>query len=160
MRTLLNPSTTSPVVTDVALLVSRVVLGVLLLAHGWQKFTEWTLAGTTAGFTEMGVPLAAVAAPYVAVAEAVGGLLLILGVLTPLAAGLNALNMLGALVLVHASNGVFVANNGYELVGALFAGLLLVTVLGAGRFSVDRLISRGRPAATGTATEQPVEVAA
>ena len=36
----------------------RVVLGVTFLLHGWQKFTEWTVAGTQAAFAQMGVPLA------------------------------------------------------------------------------------------------------
>ncbi|WP_083313168.1 DoxX family protein [Corynebacterium sp. HMSC076D02] len=41
-----------------AMLAARVVLGVILIAHGWQKFSEWTIAGTTQSFEGMGVPAA------------------------------------------------------------------------------------------------------
>ena len=85
-------------------------LGFLFAAHGWQKFNEFTIAGTQAAFAKMGVPAAEVAAPVVAILELVGGVALILGVLTRVFAALLALDMLGALFLVHASAGVFVGN--------------------------------------------------
>ena len=49
------------------LTVLRVVLGTTFLLHGWQKVTEWTVAGTQASFAQMGVPAAELAAPVVAV---------------------------------------------------------------------------------------------
>ncbi|QGQ18962.1 DoxX family membrane protein [Cellulomonas sp. JZ18] len=149
MLTLLRPARTTPVLGDIALLLARVALGLVLLAHGWQKYDEYTLDGTTAAFTDMGVPAPGAAALFATVVEVVGGVLLILGLLTPVAAALNVVNLLGALVLVHAGNGVFVDDGGYELVLALIAGLLLVLALGAGRFSIDELLARrttaGRP---------------
>ena len=69
------------------------------------------------------------------------------GRLVPVAAALNIVNLLGALVLVHASNGLFVDNGGYELVLALAAGLLVLAVLGAGKFSADSLIGHRTPTA-------------
>lgn len=142
MRTLLHPASASPALKDVALLVSRVALGVILLAHGLQKLNEFTLAGTTAAFGDMGVPAAGISAVIVIAAEIIGGAALILGVLTPVVALVNVLTLTGALVIVHAQNGVFVQANGFELVLALAAGLLVVAALGAGRFSVDALIRR------------------
>ena len=142
MRTLLHPASKAPAMTDLVLLISRVALGVILLAHGWQKFNEWTLDGTAAAFAEMGIPAATAAATFSAVVEMFGGAALILGLLTPLMALLNVVNLLGALVLVHAGNGVFVTDNGYELVLALAAGLLVIATLGAGKLSVDGLIGR------------------
>jgi putative oxidoreductase len=65
MRTLLHPASKSPVLTDLSLLVSRVALGVILVAHGWQKFDEWTLSGTAASFGDMGIPAPTVAATVV-----------------------------------------------------------------------------------------------
>ena len=47
------------------------------------------------------------------------------------------LDMVGALILVHADKGVFIANGGYELVVALGVGSLLIAVIGAGRISID-----------------------
>lgn len=142
MRTLLNSAHRSQTALDVALLVARVALGVILLAHGWQKLNEFTLAGTAAAFGDMGVPAATLAAWFVTAVEILGGAALILGVFTPVAGALNMVSLLGALVLVHAQNGVFVQNNGFELVLALFAGLTVIVVLGAGRFSIDGLIGR------------------
>lgn len=142
MRTLLRPATTSPVLTDLALLISRVALGVILVAHGWQKLTEWTLAGTAAAFADMGIPAPAAAATFATGVEVIGGIALIIGVLTPVVAVLNMINLLGALLLVHAGNGIFVADNGFELVLALFAGLTTIAILGAGKFSTDGLLGR------------------
>jgi putative oxidoreductase len=52
------------------------------------------------------------------------------------------LNLLGALLVVHARNGLFVDDGGYELVLALIAGLLVIGALGAGRYSADELLTR------------------
>jgi putative oxidoreductase len=142
MRTLLHPSSKSPVLTDLALLVARVSLGVILVAHGLQKLNEWTVAGTAGAFHEMGIPAPTVSAYFVTGVEIVAGAALVIGLLTPVAAILNMVSLFGALVLVHLQNGVFVGQNGFELVLALLAGLAVVAVLGAGRFSTDRLLAR------------------
>lgn len=147
MRTLLHPASKAPALTDLALLVSRVALGVILLAHGWQKFNEYTLDGTAASFGEMGIPAPAAAATFATAVEVLGGAALILGLLTPVAALINTVNLLGAFVLVHLGNGVFVDKGGYELVLALVAGLLVIAALGAGKLSVDGLIGRRTSAA-------------
>jgi putative oxidoreductase len=126
--------------TTTAITILRVILGFLFAAHGWQKFNEWTIAGTQASFAKMGVPAAEIAAPAVAVLELGGGIALILGVLTRIAALLLALDMLGALFLVHASAGVFAATGGYELVLLLAAAAVAVALTGAGRISVDRAL--------------------
>jgi len=142
MRKLLSPAANSPAATDLALLISRLALGVILVAHGWQKFSTFTIAGTAASFGDMGIPAPDAAAVFVTAVEVIGGVALILGVLTPIAAVLNVITLLGALVLVHAENGVFVDQGGFELVLALFAGLAVITMLGAGRISVDALLGR------------------
>ncbi|MFF1882109.1 DoxX family protein [Pseudarthrobacter sp. NPDC058196] len=126
--------------TTVALTVLRVILGFLFAAHGWQKFNEWTIAGTQASFAKMGVPAADVMAPAVAVLELAGGAALILGILTRVVAALLVLDMLGALFLVHAPAGVFAANGGYELVLLLAAAAFALALAGPGRLSVDRAL--------------------
>jgi putative oxidoreductase len=130
--------------TTIGLAVLRIALGFLFAAHGWQKFNEWTIAGTTAAFGDMGVPFAGVAAPAVAVLELVGGIALMLGILSRPVALLLALDMFGALFLVHLPFGVFVANNGVELVLALGAGALAIALVGPGALSLDKvLFNRG-----------------
>lgn len=125
------------ILTTTARTVLRGVVGFLFAAHGWQKFNEWTIAGTTAAFGDMGIPMAEVAAPVIATLELLGGIALILGLLTRPVAVLLTLDMLGALILVHISAGVFVANNGYELVLLLGAAALSLALVGPGRASVD-----------------------
>ncbi|WP_309124664.1 DoxX family protein [Arthrobacter sp.] len=123
--------------TTTARTILRVVVGFLFAAHGWQKYNEWTIAGTTAAFGDMGIPMAEVAAPLIATLELVGGIALILGLLTRPVAALLTLDMLGALILVHLSAGVFVADGGYELVLLLGAAALALALVGPGRASAD-----------------------
>lgn len=131
--------------TTTALAALRIILGFLFAAHGWQKFNEWTIAGTQASFAKMGVPAADVMAPAVAVLELAGGIALILGILTRVVGALLVVDMLGALFLVHAPAGVFAANGGYELVLLLAAASFALALTGAGRLSVDRALFGRRP---------------
>lgn len=126
--------------TNTALTVLRVIVGFIFAAHGWQKFTEFTISGTQAAFGKMGVPAAEVVAPIVATVELVGGIALIAGVLTRVFAALLAVDMLGALFLVHAPAGLFADKGGYELVLALAAATAAVALTGAGRISVDAAV--------------------
>ncbi len=129
-----------PTLTTSARTILRIVTGFLFAAHGWQKFNEFTIAGTQAAFAQMGVPAANVAAPVIATLELVGGVALIVGVLTRVFAALLAVNMLGALFLVHAPAGIFAATGGYELVLILAAAALALAFVGAGKVSVDRAL--------------------
>ncbi|MGO4193684.1 DoxX family protein [Arthrobacter sp. YAF17] len=126
--------------TTSARTILRIVAGFLFAAHGWQKFNEFTIAGTQAAFAQMGVPAASVAAPVIATLELVGGVALILGVLTRVFAALLAVNMLGALFLVHAPAGIYAETGGYELVLILAAAALAVALVGAGKVSVDKVL--------------------
>ncbi|MDQ0662330.1 putative oxidoreductase [Arthrobacter ulcerisalmonis] len=126
--------------TTTALAALRIVLGFLFAAHGWQKFNEWTIAGTQASFAKMGIPAADLMAPAIAALELAGGIALILGILTRVVAALLVLDMLGALVLVHAAAGVFAAKGGYELVLLLAAAAFTLALTGAGRLSLDRAL--------------------
>ena len=131
---------------DVIALIARIGLGTILIAHGWQKFNEWTIAGTADSFSQMGVPLPELAAPFATFVELIGGALLILGAFTPIVGALIAVNLLGALVIVHFVPVPFVDQGGWELVAALSAGALLIAAMGPGRFSVDRFVFRSKSA--------------
>src|SRR5687768_12864749 len=67
-----------PLNPDAGLLILRVVLGIIMMYHGWPKLTN--LGGVIEGFSGMGIPLPAVAAVFSMVAEFFGGLLLLVGV--------------------------------------------------------------------------------
>lgn len=130
----------NPTLSTAGLTILRVITGFIFAAHGWQKYTEFTIAGTQASFADMGVPLADIAAPVISTLELVGGIALIFGLLSRPFAALLVLDMLGALIIVHAPNGIFVTNNGYELVLILGAAALTIALLGPGRLSVDHAL--------------------
>jgi putative oxidoreductase len=140
--------TVPPALTDTALLVGRVLLGVLFLAHGWQKAFTNGIKGTAAFFGQAGVPVPTGSAWVAAILELVGGALLVLGLLVPVAALLLVLDMVGAYLFVHAGNGLFIEQGGFELVAALGAGCVLLLALGGGRYSIDHRLfgRRGSPA--------------
>lgn len=125
---------------DIITLIARIGLGAIFIAHGWQKFNEWTIAGTSDSFAQMGVPLADIAAPVATFVELIGGALLILGALTPIVGFLLAANVIGALIIVHLTPTPFVDQGGWELVASLAAGALLIAASGPGRLSIDRLL--------------------
>ncbi len=127
---------------DIALLVARVLLGVVMFAHGYQKMVINGISRTTEGFETLSIPLAIVSASFVTVVEFAGSALLIVGALTPFVSMCNIVIMVGAAVFVHAKNGIFVADGGWELVGVIGAGFLLLAATGPGRYSLDHLINR------------------
>lgn len=125
------------VLRDLGLLIARVVLGVIFIAHGYQKVFDWGLGTVTENFRGMGVPMPEIAAPVVSFAELVGGGLLVLGAFTPFVGLILAVDMLVAAILVHIPAGLFIEGGGWELVGALGAGALALAATGAGRISLD-----------------------
>ncbi len=139
------------IVRDLALLLTRIGLGVVLIAHGWQELAEFGLDGTAASFTKMGVPLPTASAYFATAVELVGGAALILGLAVPLVGILVVLDMVGAFALVHAGNGVFVTAGGFELVASIGLATLLLAAFGSGRIGLDPLLfgRRTRTSRTG-----------
>ncbi|MEN0140584.1 MAG: DoxX family protein [Rhodococcus sp. (in: high G+C Gram-positive bacteria)] len=135
----------NPAVRSLGILVARVGLGVIFLAHGWQKAFTNGHAGQTAGFEAMGVPLPGVSAFVVTWLEVIGGLALIVGAAVPVFGILLFLDMVGAFFIAHIDKGIFASEGGYELVLALGVGSLLLAVVGSGRFGVDGLLGDKLP---------------
>ncbi|MEU4194150.1 DoxX family protein [Kribbella sp. NPDC026611] len=131
-----------PAVRDLVLLIARVGLGIVFVAHGWQKFHTNGLDATAQGFEQLGVPAPTLSAYYATGVELLGGIALIVGVLTPVAGLLLTLDMLGAFAFVHVSNGVFAGSGGWELVAALGLMSLTLAATGAGRFSLDNVLAK------------------
>ena len=129
------------------LLIARIILGVVLIAHGWQKFNEWTIAGTTEAFTGMGVPAAGIAAPIAASVELVGGILILIGLVTRIAAALVALQMVGAGIWGgHFGSGILIDGNGWELVMVMAAVAVILLAAGPGQYAADNFIFQNREA--------------
>ena len=128
---------------DYGLLLIRVVLGIIMVAHGAQKLFTFGHAGVTGAMAQMGLPLPAVSAALIIAAEFGGGLLLIAGLLSRFAAAAIAFGMAVAMIQVHLPNGFF-APTGYEFTLMLAAAGLGIVLTGPGRFSIDALIARRR----------------
>jgi putative oxidoreductase len=129
-----NRTARSRLILDVALLVVRCGVGVLLIAHALEK-ARLGFAGTAAGMARAGVPLPHVSSAYAIVVEFLGGGLLILGEMVPLVALLVIADMCGAMVFVDARHGLLSDGGGMELPLLFAATTLLLGVAGAGRLT-------------------------
>ena len=126
---------------NVALLLVRVVVGVLLVGHGAQKLFGWFgghgLAATGGFFDSIGYRPGKLMAFAAGAGEFAGGALLAAGLVSPLAAAIVVGVMVNA-ASVHIANGPWATNQGYEL--PLTYGVVgaAVAFAGPGRYSLDR----------------------
>ena len=128
-------------VYDVGLLILRLVLGLTLAAHGFNKFFGGgRIPGTARWFESIGMKPGKFHATVAATTEVSAGLGLAAGLLTPIpAAGFVSL-MLVAAWTVHRANGFFIVKEGWEYNLVLAVSAVAVATLGAGRLSLDWLI--------------------
>jgi putative oxidoreductase len=128
-------------VYDVGLLILRLVLGLTLAAHGFNKFFGGgRIPGTARWFESIGMKPGKFHATVAATTEVSAGLGLAAGLLTPIpAAGFVSL-MLVAAWTVHRPNGFFIVKEGWEYNLVLAVSAVAVATLGAGRLSLDWLI--------------------
>jgi len=128
-----------------AALVLRIPVGLTLAAHGSQKLFSWFggygLEGTGQWMASQGLEPGFLMALLAGSAEFFGGLALVFGLLTRPAALVTAFTMLIAIFSTHISNGLFIANNGYEYALALLAVTVSLAIQGSGRFALDNLIN-------------------
>lgn len=130
---------------DIGLTILRIVVGLVFIAHGGQKLFQFGIAGVSAGFGQMGIPFPGVAGPVVACVEFFGGIALVLGIATRIAALLLAINMLGAMLFVHLKAGFFLPA-GVEFALTLFGANLALFIMGPGDYSIDHSLDRRRVA--------------
>lgn len=123
---------------NLALLILRVVVGLTLAAHGWNKFTGGgKIPGTGRWFDSIGMRPGRLNAYLAASTELGAGLLLAVGLLHSLAAA----GVIGVMTVAgwtsHRSNGFFIIKEGWEYVFVLAAMSLVTAILGPGSWSVD-----------------------
>jgi len=119
----------------------RATIGALFIGHGTQKLFGWFgghgIEGTGGAFESMGLRPGKRHATAAGAAEAGGGALLALGLLTPVAAASIIATMVTAIRKVHAANGPWVTNGGYEYNLVLIAAAMAIAELGPGPISID-----------------------
>ncbi|WP_245634633.1 DoxX family protein [Janibacter limosus] len=123
---------------DAALLLVRVVVGVTMILHGVNHWIGGgKIAGTAGWFEGLGLRHGVLQAWASVVTEIGAGVLLVLGLFTPLACAAVVSVMLVAAFLAHRKNGFFVMRDGYEYVLLLAAVCVALGILGPGLLSVD-----------------------
>lgn len=129
-----------------ASLALRIPTGIIFAAHGSQKlfgsFGGYGLEGTGQWMASIGLEPGYLMALAAGSAEFFGGLALLFGLLVRPASAVLAFTMLIAILSVHAANGLFMSNNGYEFGLALLAISAALAVQGGGAVSIDRLLTR------------------
>lgn len=127
---------------ELGLLLLRLVIGIIFMAHGMQKlfgfFGGGGITGTADFFTNLGIPFPVTTAWIVAIGETFGGLLLCIGLLTREIAVFFIVLMIGAIITVHGQNGFFITNSGFEYNFAIIGICLCLLFCGGGGFSMDR----------------------
>jgi putative oxidoreductase len=118
---------------DIGLLALRIAVGLIFIVHGWAKLNG--IEGTGAWMSSLGLPLSGTFwAWLVGLVEFLGGLAVLLGFYTSMAAKLLAINMLLALLLAHLSAPWAKA----ELAIALLGGSLALSGLGGGKWKLTK----------------------
>ncbi|MBY5924066.1 MULTISPECIES: DoxX family protein [unclassified Halomonas] len=145
----MNTSVVSRVISSsdsLAPLALRVPAGIIFMAHGAQKLFGWFggygLEGTGQWMASIGLEPGYLMALAAGSAEFFGGLALLIGLLVRPAAVVLAFTMLMAIFSVHAANGLFMSNNGYEFALSLLAIAVSLAISGGGRASLDAVMAR------------------
>jgi len=134
---------------DLAMLALRAVVGLYLFGHGAQKLFGWFggsgLSGSVAMVERLGFRPARFWGVNAALGEAGGGLLILLGLLTPLGSIAAGAAMLTAVSSVHWSKGVWAAKGGFELPLTNLAVVCAIALVGPGAYSLDRWLGVSLP---------------
>ena len=129
---------------NIGLLIIRVVIGLIFMGHGAQKLFGWFggygIKGTGGWFESIGIKPGAAMALLAGLTELIGGILFTLGLLTPLAGIMIAGTMVMAIAKVHAPNGLWSTENGYEYNLTVIAVVIGVALIGPGQYALDALL--------------------
>lgn len=113
----------------------RVALGIIFMAHGYQKLFGGQFEATAGFFEKVGIPAPEFFAAVVGITEFFGGLLVLIGLLTRYASSFLAVVMIVAIIKVKAAKGLV---GGYELDLALLGMCVALIILGGRNFSLEK----------------------
>jgi len=125
--------------SSVGLGIIRAMVGLVFVAHGLQKLLVYHYPGVVASFQKIGIPAPGVSAALAMAAELVGGLMLVAGFYTRLAAIPVAFTMFVAIGQIHFHNGFFAQAGGFEYPLTLLVANVAFMVSGGGAFALDNL---------------------
>jgi len=136
--------------TDLALLVLRIAVGVVVAMHGFMKLGWVGKGGSpagTAGWFEnaLGFKPGIFWAWVSIVAEALGGILVALGLGGPFPAAMVAADLVVMTIVAHVPKGFWTGNGGWEFLVPLAAGAFAVALIGNGTYSLDALLGLTYP---------------
>ena len=133
-----------PQAFSIGVLVVRIVIGLVMAAHGAQKLFGWFggygLRGTGQFFGQLGFQPGTAFAAAASISEVVSGLLVALGFLGPIGPAIMISVMIVAAVTVHWGNGLFASKNGFELPLLYAVAAFGLALTGYGEFSLDALL--------------------
>ena len=147
----MSPTTYFPdaVTLGTGLLLTRLVLGVLMVAHGGQKLFGWLggygIDGTASFFEQLGFRPGKLFVVTASVSEVASGILIALGLLGPVGPALLLSVMIVAAVSVHWKNGLFAGTNGIEVPLLYATGAVALAFTGPGPFSLDTVLGIDHP---------------
>jgi putative oxidoreductase len=155
---------------NIAMLVLRLVVGLLYVGHGLQKVVPQErsprllaargLRPTASGFEQMGLAPGALLVALAAFGEIGGGFLLAAGLVTPLGTALIAAVMTVAILKVHLSKGIWNSAGGLEFPLLMLTAVYVVSAIGPGGLSIDSWAGIGNWAGIHWAVQDAVRAGA
>jgi putative oxidoreductase len=137
----MSPDSADIQTLSIGLLLIRVVIGLVMAAHGAQKLFGWFggygLNKTGEFFIQLGFEKGRAFAGAASVTEITSGLLVALGFLGPIGPALMISVMIVAIITVHWGHGLFAGTNGIEVPLLYSAAALGLALTGFGRYSLD-----------------------
>ncbi|MBV1699278.1 MAG: DoxX family protein [Hyphomicrobiales bacterium] len=127
---------------DIAYTLLRVIVGIILLVHGWTKVGTFGLAGVSGFMAKSGLEPATAFAVAAMFLETVGAICIIIGLFTRFFAAALAIEMLIGLLAVHLKAGFSASHGGYEYILLLGIVMFAIAIRGGGPYSADRMIGK------------------
>jgi putative oxidoreductase len=128
--------------SDLAYLIVRVTVGLMIFWHGWVKVTMMSHAGLSGYFAKYGLEPSGLWAYLVPFNETVGALLIVVGLFTRPAAVVMIIEFIVLILVVHVPRGYSMTVNGVEFPLMWLVMLIAIALRGGGPYSIDRRIGK------------------